>query len=377
MSEKAIAYAVPVFFLLIGVELLVQRAQGDVKYRFADSITSLSCGVGQQVIGPFLKTASLWIYVVTYEHLRLATIPASSVVGWFALLFGVDLGYYTFHRAAHRVNLLWAGHVVHHQSEEYNLTTALRQAWFLKVAEGFFYLPLAVVGFAPGLLVGMITVNTLYQFWIHTRSIGRLGPLEHIFNTPSHHRVHHGINPKYIDRNYAGMFIFWDRLFGTFHPEEEEPVYGTVKPLASYNPVWANVHYFVDIWNVARHARRWRDKLAVWLMPPEWRPADLGGPVVIPEVSRATQVKHDPRARRWVVPYVAVQFALVGAATSGLLLAAGAIAPVPALVATGLVVMTLASWGALLETRAWAAPFEAARLVLLAGAALWYAVPIT
>jgi alkylglycerol monooxygenase len=372
VNEKYIAFAIPLFFLLIGVEILVNRAQGDVRYRFADSITSLSCGIGQQVLGPFLKTAGLWIYVVAWERLRVATVPSSSVIGWIVLLFGVDLGYYGFHRAAHRVNLLWAGHVVHHQSEEYNLSTALRQSWFLKVAEGAFYVPLAILGFSPEMLVGMVTINTLYQFWIHTRAIGRMGPLEWFLNTPSHHRVHHGINPKYIDCNYAGMFIIWDRLFGSFQSEEEEPVYGTVKPLASFNPVWANVHYFVDIWNVARRAQRWQDRLKVWFMPPEWRPAELGGRVVIPEVSRATQRRHAVRPPRWVAPYIAAQFVLVAVATAAFLFGIGAMSATAAAIAAALIVVTLASWGALFEARPWAYGFEAARLALLGSAVVWF-----
>jgi sterol desaturase/sphingolipid hydroxylase (fatty acid hydroxylase superfamily) len=373
VNEKYIAYAIPFFFALIGIEIFVNRAQGEIRYRFADSITSLSCGIGQQVLGPFLKTAGMWTYVVAWERYRVATIPASSIAGWIVLLFGVDLGYYAFHRATHRVNLLWAGHVVHHQSEEYNLSTALRQSWFLKLAEGSFYIPLAIAGFAPEMLLGMITINTLYQFWPHTRAIGRLGFLEWFMNTPSHHRVHHGINPKYIDRNYAGIFIFWDRLFGTFQAEEEEPVYGTVKPLSSFNPVWANVHYFVDVWNIARRAPRWQDQVKIWFMPPEWRPAALGGAVVIPEVSRATQRKYEARpAARWVVPGVAAEFAVAAAATAALLLGVGSMPAPTALVAAALIVMTLAGWGALLESRRWALGFEGARLVALGSALVWF-----
>src|SRR5262249_50687873 len=155
------------FFLAIGVELLVSKLQRQTaRYRFADTITNLSCGTGQQVIIPFFKTATLAGYVALYEHARIYTFSPRSVIGWVILLFGVDLGYYWFHRASHRINIIWAGHVVHHQSEEYNLAVALRQSWFVKLMEWIFYLPLAIIGFSPEMFLAMTTLNTLYQFWI-------------------------------------------------------------------------------------------------------------------------------------------------------------------------------------------------------------------
>jgi sterol desaturase/sphingolipid hydroxylase (fatty acid hydroxylase superfamily) len=373
VEEKYIALAIPFFFLLIGVELLVNRAQGDVRYDFRDSITNLSCGVGQQILEPFLKATSLVFYAWLWDHARIATIPPTSIVAWVVLLFGVDLGYYVFHRASHRVGVLWALHVVHHQSEEYNLSVALRQSWFELLVSPLFYLPLAVIGFSPVMYVGMKTINTLYQFWIHTRAIGRLGPLEWILNTPSHHRVHHGKNPKYLDKNYAGMFIIWDRLFGSFVREDDEPVYGTVKPLASYNPLWANVAYWVDMARMAKAARSWRDKAFVWLAPPEWRPRDQA-PVVIPEVTRAAQRKYAPaRAPRGLSVYVGVQFAIIATATSAYLFAVHAI-PLLALTAAATVILvTVVAWGALFERRAWAWPLEVARLAAGAALCAWLA----
>jgi len=147
---------------------------------------------------------------------------------------------------------------------------ALRQSWFGPLFSWVFYVPLAIAGFPPVMFLITHTLNTLYQFFIHTRLVGRLGPLEHFMNTPSHHRVHHGINPQYIDKNYAGVFIIWDRLLGTFEPEGVEPVYGLVKPLGSFSPLWANVHRWVEIASLSRQSRRLRDKLWAWLAPPGW-----------------------------------------------------------------------------------------------------------
>ncbi len=362
MNERYIQLAVPFFFLAILLEVIVtRRREGGPYYRFADSITNLACGVGQQALGPFLKLATLAGYVVLYER-RLFTVSEHSVVGWVVLLFGVDLAYYWFHRASHRINVVWAGHVVHHQSEEYNLTVALRQSWMVKVAESVFYWPLAIAGFPPAMFLAMTTLNTIYQFWIHTRIVGKLGPLEWFMNTPSHHRVHHGIDPKYIDKNYAGVFIVWDRLFGTFHEEEEEPVYGIVKPLASWNPLWANVHYFVEMGALMKRCDRLGDKLKVIFAPPDWRPAALGGNVTIPEASRATQHKYDAHGSRGLIAYVAVNFAIVSGGLT-LFLEKQALLPVKLIIlAAVLTIAALVAWGGLFEKKRWAAALEVARI---------------
>jgi alkylglycerol monooxygenase len=373
MDARYIALAVPVFFLLIGGELLLSRRQtgGDTRYRLHDTISNLSNGVGQQVLGVLVAWIGIVAYGWVHDHLRVATIPTSSVVGWVAVLFGVDLCYYWYHRASHRVNFFWATHVVHHQSEEYNLSAALRQSWFTQLTSWIFYLPLAVLGFPPLMFLLMHTFNTLYQFWIHTRTVRRMGLAETVMNTPSHHRVHHGVNPRYIDANYAGIFIIWDRMFGTFRPEADEPVYGTVKPLASWNPLWANVADFVRLGQMTRATRRLRDKLFLWLAPPEWRPADLGGRVTIPEVSREAQRKYDVACGPAIDRYVGVHFALatVGA---GFWLWFEAGMSRPDVIATAVVFLVgLIAWAGLVEGRRWAVPLELVRLVLVVAAAAW------
>lgn len=373
MDARYIALAVPFFLLLIGIELAVNRRQGDLRYSFHDTVTSMGCGIGQQVLGLFMLAVRVGGYALVYEHLRVATLSPRSPLAWVVLLFALDLGYYAYHRASHRVAFFWATHIVHHQSEEYNLSTALRQSWFTGFTSWLFYLPLAVVGFPPVMYVAMLTLNTLYQFWIHTRAVGRLGFLESFLNTPSHHRVHHGVNPKYIDRNYAGVFIIWDRLFGTFRAEEEEPVYGTVKPLNSFNPVWANVEHFVELWDRARRTRRIRDKLLVWVMPPEWRPADLGGPVTVPEVSRASRARYAIEAPRGLDLYALVSFALAIAGATALLWFADAIALGPRAALAAIFIAGLASSGGLFEAKAWAVPLEWARLWAGAALAAWLA----
>jgi sterol desaturase/sphingolipid hydroxylase (fatty acid hydroxylase superfamily) len=383
MDALVIALAIPVFFLLIALELMLARRRKERAFAFHDSVNSLSCGIGQQVIGLLTAAAKAAGYAFVYERFHVATISPRSPVAWIALLFAVDLAYYVYHWASHRVNFLWATHVVHHQSEEYNLSTALRQSWFTSFTSWIFYLPLAVVGFPTVMFVAMYTLNTLYQFWIHTRVVHRVGFLEAFLNTPSHHRVHHGIDPAYIDKNYAGIFIVWDRLFGTFQQETREPVYGTVKPLASWNPFWANVEPWVNLVALMRRPRRLRDKLFFLIAPPEWRPADLGGDVTIPDVSRAAQRKYDTLTPRSLDAYVGVAFSLlVGGITAMLAFQSKLGVDGQALAAASLL-FGLLTPGALFEARRWAVPVEWLRLGLLVAFAAWLArgsallVPVT
>jgi sterol desaturase/sphingolipid hydroxylase (fatty acid hydroxylase superfamily) len=367
-----IVLAIPVFLLLIGIELAAVRIAGRGDYRLADSVNDLSCGLLQQLVELFLKTALFAGYAFVYARFRLTTLPAASVLAWSACFVGVEFCYYWFHRMSHEVNAIWATHVVHHQSEDFNLAVALRQGAFQGSISWVFYLPLAWIGFPPAMFLTVVSISTLYQFWIHTQLIGRLGPLEWVLNTPSHHRVHHGRNPRYIDRNHGGTLIVWDRLFGTFQAEEEAPVYGITKPLASWNPVWANVHYWVELARMAAGAPAVADKLRVFTKPPGWRPAPLGGFQEAPAVDAGSYRKWEsPTTPSWSL-YASLQFALtLGAATVMLFrqqsLSRGTLALGAALVLASLVIV-----GGFLERKRWAVPAEGIRLLALAGVfAFW------
>lgn len=316
MDSRYIVLALPVFALSILLEILLSARRPQLRYHLHDTLGSLSCGISQQVLLGFLSVGGFVVYQLVQQHASLFAISPSSPLAWVALLFLDDFCYYLYHRASHRVNLFWATHVVHHQSEEYNLSTALRQSGLTGLTSWLFYLPIALLGFPLLMWLTMHTFNILYQFWIHTRLISRLGPLEWIFNTPSHHRVHHGINPRYIDRNHAGIFILWDRLLGTFAAEDKEPVYGTVKPLASFDPIWANLSDWQRLWQMSKATSRLRDKIWVWLAPPEWRPADLGGPVTVPEIERTEQRKYDVTTPRPLNAYAV--FVFVSALAGGI-----------------------------------------------------------
>ena len=363
MPVNYVVLAIPVFLVLILLELAITRIQEKDFYRLSDSINDLSCGIIDQLLMAFLKTALFAGYVFVYDRYRLFSVPGS-LAAWAACFLGVDFLYYWFHRTGHEVNAFWAAHVVHHQSEEYNLAVALRQGAFQPAFSWFFYLPLALLGFPPLMFLTVTSIDTLYQFWIHTRVIGRLGPLEWVLNTPSNHRVHHGRNPKYIDRNHGGILIVWDRLFGTYQEEEEEPAYGITTPLRSLNPVWAHLHYWVELGGKARRATGLADKVRLFLKPPGWQPADMGGYVAAPEVDPA-HVKYDTPAPLGLALYVFVQFLIVLGATTALLFRQDRIPPGLRAAAAAAIVLTLVTLGALLERKPWAFSVEALRVCLV------------
>ena len=267
-------WAAPVFLALIALEVFLsarRRARGAAEgmrgYARRDSWASISMGLGSLVVG--VATKWLWFGLYTWAfQFRLFDLGTGPLV-FAAALLGDDFFYYWYHRLHHEVRFMWAGHVVHHSSRHFNLSTALRQPWTTFMGP-LFYLPLPLLGFDPLLLVTVHSVNLLYQFWIHTELIGRLGPLEWIFNTPSHHRVHHGRNVRYLDRNHGGILILWDRLFGTFEPEREAVDYGLTKNLTSFSPWEIFVHEWRAMWRDSQSAATWGDALRVWLLPPGW-----------------------------------------------------------------------------------------------------------
>ena len=370
-----IALAIPVFFLLIGIEVIVEKVTRAQLYRFNDAVANISCGIGQQVFGVFIKTLLLLGYIYLYENHRFFDFPADQWWTWLLLFIGVDFFYYWFHRYAHEISIMWGGHIVHHQSEEYNLSVALRQGAFQTLFSWMFYLPLGLIVFDPVTFVIVNQFQTLYQFWIHTKAINRLHPVfEFVFNTPSHHRVHHGINPKYIDKNHGGTLIIFDRMFGTFQKEEEEVVYGVTKPLNSFNAVWANFDYLKDVFRLAFKTRNVIDFFKVFLMPPGWRPEYLGGPMKPGPVDARSFKKFHVKVPGGLNIYVLVQFAVVLGGSSLFLFKAAGFPEfygtqagwIWKVVTGGMVLLGIASLGGLLEGRRWALGAETLRLLGMA-----------
>ncbi|MDR6914402.1 sterol desaturase/sphingolipid hydroxylase (fatty acid hydroxylase superfamily) [Pseudomonas sp. 3296] len=360
-----ILYAVPFFIVLIAVELLVDRWRGVSHYRVADAINSMSTGVLSTTTGLLTKGVGLLTYGFALEHVALFELSADSVWVWVLAFVLYDFCYYWLHRMGHERNILWAAHSVHHQSEEYNLSTALRQTSTGFLLGWIFYLPMAVLGVPLLVFVSVAALNLLYQFWVHTRHIPKLGWFEWFFVSPSNHRAHHAQNALYMDRNYGGVFIIWDRLFGSFQEEDDnEPViFGVTTPLASWNPLWANVQFYVQLWNDARRAERTWDKLRIWFMRTGWRPADVAAryPMNKPDLNlfRKFEVPLDGRQQL----YVALQFCAYIALGSFLMNLERSLPTAALVLGWSAVALGLFTLGVALENRPWALKLELLRLV--------------
>ena len=276
-SSIIITLAVPAFFILIFIELIYGLVSGKSNYRLNDTFTSISLGLISRYI-PLLGLGiqgAAFAYVAQYYNLKLFS--PSSLWVWVFAFFLYDFCYYWMHRLHHEVKVLWATHVVHHHGEEFNLSTALRQTSTGFLWKWIFYLPIFIVGIPPEVFVTVAGVNLVYQFWVHTEHIPKLGWYEYVFVSPSNHRIHHAQNKNYVDANYGGVFIIWDRIFGTYKEEMEElkPIYGTAKPLRSWNPFKANLDIFREMLLDSSRTRSFKDKIGVWFSRPNWRPEDV------------------------------------------------------------------------------------------------------
>lgn len=377
MNINPIVLSIPVFFVLIGIELLVERFTHQKLYRLPDAISNISCGITSQLSGLFLRLFGIGLYQLLFEKFALFTLDNGTWWYWVSLVLLVDFAYYWAHRMSHEVNLFWGGHVVHHQSEEYNLSVALRQSSLQVVWTFAFNLPIALLGFQTLDFVLVSAFNTLYQFWIHTETIGKLPRwIELIFNTPSHHRVHHGRNPKYIDKNHAGSLIIWDRMFGTFQAEEERPTYGITKPLRSWNAVWANVSHYAEMGNDLRRIPYWRDKLKYLFMKPGWLPDYLGGYRPAPEVNPATHRKYDTPSPLSLNLYVLFQYVLCLMGTALFLNNEQAFNTTEKVLIAIAITVVVVNCGVLFEQRRWVKWAEWIRIFLypflLSGLTAWW-----
>ena len=356
-----IVIAIPVFFVMIGLEYLLSLRQGRDVYRFGDAITNLSCGVGDQSTAVFSGLVRFGAYSFVWHYLRI--VELEGMAEWIAAFFLYDMSYYWWHRFSHEVNIGWATHVVHHQSQDYNLAVALRQSGTGFLTNIPFYMPMALLGIDPFVFGVTASISLLYQFWIHTELIDKLGPFEWVMNTPSHHRVHHAINPSYLDKNYAAILIIWDRMFGSFIVETEAPVYGTVKPLDSYDPVWAQLWYFVLLYRDWRDASDPMDRWRVLYMAPGFRPANLEPYPEPVEIVPLDQRKYDPDVSSGLAGYVMLQFPPAAAGILWMLMEEKTASYPVLFVAMSLILWATWAWSGLFERRPHALWHELARIV--------------
>ena len=318
LYAQALSYAIPFFLVLIVLEQWIAQRKGLEINRGMDVISSLSSGMTNTLKNLMGLSVVLISYGWLVDHVALTQVTPSWWV--YALAFlGMDFVGYWSHRFDHKINVFWNRHIVHHSSEEFNLSCALRQSISAVVGIYFFlYIPMALIGIPQEVVAIVAPLHLFAQFWYHTRVIDKMGVLEHILVTPSHHRVHHAINPRYLDKNLSQVFIFWDKLFGTFQEElsEDPPVYGVIKPVGTWNPIWIN---YMHAWALAKdawHTKNWWDKVRLWWMPTGWRPSDVAEkyPWIFTEDPK-NQIKYETALSRpekvWAWTQLVIHFGLV------------------------------------------------------------------
>lgn len=296
-TSNLIAYAAPIFTFLIICEFLYGYFRNKNNYRLNDTFTSISLGMISRFPSYLKLGVQGLVYAWIYQSFNFGILNSYDPYVWVLAFVLYDLSYYWLHRCHHEIKILWASHVVHHHGEEFNLSTALRQTGTDFLFKWIFYCPLLLLGVPPEIFVTVAALNLIYQFWVHTEHIDRLGILDYILVTPSNHRIHHAQNKEYVDANYGGVFILWDRLFGTFIDERKDlkPIYGTSKPLKSWNPFWANFEVWVEMIRDAWRTEKWSDKVRVFFSRPKWRPADVTQKYPIEKNDMSAFQKFDPK----------------------------------------------------------------------------------
>jgi sterol desaturase/sphingolipid hydroxylase (fatty acid hydroxylase superfamily) len=371
MNLNPVVLSIPIYFLLIGIELLIQQFSRKKMYRLNDAVTNISCGITQQLTGLFFKIFSIGVYQYIFENFAVFIIPSNPLTLILLFIF-VDFAYYWAHRMSHEVNIMWGAHIVHHQSEDYNLSVALRQSSFQVFWTFAFYLPLAVLGFKTLDFALMAALTTVYQFWIHTPVIKRMGWLEYILNTPSHHRVHHGRDPKYIDKNHAGVFITWDKMFGTFQKEEEPPTYGVTRPLKSWNPVWANFDHYTRMVSEMKSISGWGDKLRFILNKPGWYPKEMGGYQPAPPIDKGSYRKFDTPNSRGINYYVLYQYTIALIGTAFFLFNQASFLLSEKILFATLIIFQVVICGALFENKSWVLQTERIRIIIYSALSIYF-----
>jgi alkylglycerol monooxygenase len=377
--------AIPLFMAFMAIEYLALKLKGRSLHRYNDSVASLSMGLCLLISDALLKAYTFAVFIYLWDNYRLFEFSAQSYATWILFFFAVDLCYYAFHRVAHQVNLLWGAHVGHHQSEEYNLTTALRQSAFQYGFSWVFYLPLAVLGCPPSVFLVLFILLKMYQFWLHTQTITRLPLIEGILSTPSSHRVHHAKNPLYIDRNYGGTLVIWDRLFATWQPElSNVPChYGTTHPLNTLNPIKANFQHWNMLAKDCLHTRLWRDKVALWFKPTGWRPQDRLSESpeqhTLQKSGCGARKKYDPQTSKGLKAYSGFSFLCIIAVSVMFIFLAPSLSALKLALGTAIIIVGLVTVNDFLEGKRRLAWVEVVRwpMMLWLANSLWFSPSTT
>lgn len=377
--------AIPLFMIFMVIEYLFLRLKGRNLHRYNDTVSSLSMGMCLLISDALLKAYTFAIFIYLSQNHRLFEFSAQDPITWLLFFFAVDLCYYAFHRMAHEVNFLWGAHVGHHQSEEYNLTTALRQSAFQYAFSWVFYLPLAILGCPPAVFLLLFIFLKIYQFWLHTQAIKRIPFMEGIFSTPSSHRVHHAKNPIYIDRNYGGTLVIWDKMFSTWQAElSSEPChYGTTLPLNTLNPIKANLQHWAMLAKDSLHTPLWRDKVGLWFKSTGWRPEDCrkqnSEKSALQKSGCEARHKYDPQVSKVIKIYSGFSFLCILLVAMMFIFLAPSLSPMTLLIGAVLIVFSLVVINDFLEGKKRFAMLELVRVPIMFWLAntLWFSTSTT
>jgi alkylglycerol monooxygenase len=360
MRLNLLAFAVPLFLVFIGAEYLYARRKRKTIFHFGESIANLNVGMAERLTDLFTTGAFYFLYTWLYQHFAIFSIP-SSVPAWLVLFLFTDFIWYWYHRFAHEINLFWAAHIVHHQSEDFNYTTSTRITMFQAGIRGTFWAILPVLGFPPEMIAVFLLVHGAYPFFTHTQTIGKLGWLESVLVTPSHHRVHHASNEAYLDKNYGDILIIWDKIFGTFAAEKETPTYGITTPLKSHSFFWQHFHHFLEL-GVAIHRTRGlaNKRRVLW-----GKPETVDGRIRL-YLERRLLHRQTGTLSKELKQYVAFQTSVTMVLLFTVLLLESYLAKSQLILAALFLLVSIINTGALLEKQRWILYPEAIRLALLA-----------
>lgn len=365
MNLNYLALAVPLFISLMVIEFFVAKKRGKRYFNFTNSVTNINVGIAERLLDTLITGLFFFVYDYLQRNFGIFSIQPS-VVLWVALFICTDFTWYWYHRLAHEINIFWAAHVVHHQSEDFNYTVSARITVFQAIVRTGFWAILPIIGFPAEMIISVLLVHGLYPFFIHTRLIGKLGILEYILVTPSHHRVHHASNPHYLDKNYGDVLIIWDKLFGTFAKEEEEVVYGLTKPLKTHSFLWQHFHFLLEIYYAAKKEKGFRNKMRVVFGRPDDIDPDLRDKLEQKFHIRNNEKPADRELNRYVVWQVVFSLVILFL----FILFEHHLSWQFQVLATFFILLTLVNCGAILEQRGWIFYLEYARAIVALIAAL-------
>ncbi|HLP36175.1 sterol desaturase family protein [Lacibacter sp.] len=363
MNVYALLSPLAILLLLLEIVYCVKKKNG--YYSFQDTVANLATGIGNQCINLAVLFFVYHFYGWLYNNVAPWKIPAT----WYSLLILLllqDFIFYWFHRVGHTINIFWAAHMPHHSSEEMNLSVGLRASFTQRMFQFLFFdWILAVIGYSPEMIYSMAAVHLFLAYWHHTRIIKKMGILEKVFVTPSHHRVHHGVNTQYLDKNFSEFLIIWDKLFGSFEEEKEEVCYGVTHPPRTWDPIYINIQYWKQLWDDAVAADSWWDKIRIWFMPLGWRPKNVGQAFPRVGYTRDNQVKFSSKQFRNTKPYIIAQIA---AGLVYMFIAINLTMPLTIaerlIMTVGIFMMTI-GWGGILRAKKWAVALELFRLIYM------------